>query len=148
MDPTFFTVPRSVTVPSPFVVRVRDVRSSDRLGDSEPPVTVKLTLAYVGTDPVIANGVTLPSPRRPANAFVLSVATTLPPALRNVAFTVARPTVDPLLLRTSPTIRTAPPPAPAVVRQLFTGSPDAMARNRTTYGLSLRPPPGKLTLTR
>jgi len=83
-------------------------------------VTVKLTLAYVGTDPVIANGVTAPSPRRPANAFVLSVATTLPPELRNVAFTVARPTVPPVLLRTSPTMRTAPPPDPAVVRELFT----------------------------
>ena len=45
VEPMFFTVPRSVTVPLPFVVRVSDVRSSDRLGGSDPPLTLKLTLA-------------------------------------------------------------------------------------------------------
>ena len=44
LEPTFFTVPRSVIVPFPFVVRVSDVRSRGRDGDSVPRVTSKLTL--------------------------------------------------------------------------------------------------------
>src|SRR5690349_21312637 len=62
VEPAFRTVPCSVTVPSPFVVRVSDVTDSDRADGSAPAVTEKLTLAKAGTVPVRANGVTAPSP--------------------------------------------------------------------------------------